>query len=695
MPPMYELPEELRYPQLGIVGMAEERVFPSAFHELPDGLRYPQEESATSAEKRVYTPPSAEEIALTQAQVESFDCATVTDVPQVDCEALVTLYNSTNGAGWVDRNNWLTGAEVGNWYGVYAQYGRVTALLLSSNQLTGSIPPQLGNLTNLWWLYLNSNQLTGSIPSQMGNLIYLQGLDLASNQLTGNIPTWLGNLTDLEFLILSSNSLTGSIPSEIGNLIDLDNLRLDNNILTDNVPASLTNLINLCEPGNPNHPCYGQYGLDLGYNHLNTSGYSQALLDFLALKDPDWAQTQIAPFTGCVNVIAIPTGECEALVALYNSTNGLGWTDHANWLENNQPGTWFGVYVVGGHVSLIDLLANRLMGTIPPALGNLTNLQYLYLFYNQLTGSIPPALGNLASLESLALFGNQLTGEIPAELGNLANLQDLWLSSNQLSGTIPVELGNLANLRHLELNWNQLSGSIPSEIGSLFDLNNLRLDNNLLSGDVPASFTNLVNLCDLGNQEAPCYGYEELNLGYNHLNVPAPEPPASFLAIKDPDWHLTQAVQETILEGTDGTIVSNDENTEIDIPAGALPVNTTFLFDPQPYPNQGSGGLSFAGNSFQLTAWDSTGPVTNFAEPLVVTLHYDEASLGAIKEDGLQLLYWDTSTNSWQDAASTCVGGEYTRNLADNLLSLPICHLSEFALMGEENFGIYLPLITR
>ena len=228
----------------------------------------------------------------------------------------------------------------------------------------------------------------------------------------------------------------------------------------------------------------------------------------------------------------------------------------------------------------------------------------------------------------------------------------------------------------------------------LFRSKGLDLSNNTLSGDVPASFTNLVNLCDPDNYDPPCYGYYQLDLGYNHLNVPAPEPPANFLASKDPDWYLTQAVEVVIQGESGGTLISHDENTEITIPPDAVSGEVTFLFDPQPTPSQATGSLDFAGNSFELTAWDAIGPVTAFAQPSVITISYDEESLGLIPEDSLILYYWDETQSAWLDAVTTCDGGEYTRNLAEDWLSLPICHLSEFALLGEE-YTLYLPLITR
>ena len=77
-----------------------------------------------------------------------------------------------------------------------------------------------------------------------------------------------------------------------------------------------------------------------------------------------------------------------------------------------------------------------------------------------MTGTIPPELGNLSNLEFLRLYGNQLTGPIPPELGNLSNLETLWLGDNQLTGTIPPELGNLSNLKDLRLHNNELTGEL-------------------------------------------------------------------------------------------------------------------------------------------------------------------------------------------------------------------------------------------
>jgi hypothetical protein len=133
-------------------------------------------------------------------------------------------------------------------------------LSLSRNQLEGTIPPQLGNLSSLTFLALDENQLTGSIPSGLSKLSNLQQLYLNKNQITGKIPAWLGNLTNLFDLALWDNQLTGGLPEEISQLSGLQYLTIQKNQLKGVIPQSITNLTSLvmfylndtdlCEPDN-------------------------------------------------------------------------------------------------------------------------------------------------------------------------------------------------------------------------------------------------------------------------------------------------------------------------------------------------------------------------------------------------------------------------------------------------------------
>ena len=96
--------------------------------------------------------------------------------------------------------------------------------LFNLGELSGEIPSEIGNLTNLTNLNLSFNELTGEIPTEIGNLTNLESLNLDYNYLTGEIPSSIGNLTNLTYLLLSDNQLTGEIPSEIGNLTNLYHL---------------------------------------------------------------------------------------------------------------------------------------------------------------------------------------------------------------------------------------------------------------------------------------------------------------------------------------------------------------------------------------------------------------------------------------------------------------------------------------
>jgi Leucine rich repeat/Leucine rich repeat N-terminal domain len=219
------------------------------------------------------------------------------------------------------------------------------------------------------------------------------------------------------------------------------------------------------------------------------------LLVFLSattIPVPISAQGRLAPAAfDCSTVTGISSIECQALVALYNSTNGAGWTNHSGWLTTTTPCSWYGVGCNTGHFLSLNLSANQLSGSIPAELGNLASLNNLDLSANQLSGGIPPQLGNLANLYWLHLNTNQLSGSIPSQLGSLANLQSITLSANQLSGSIPAELGNLASLNNLSLDHNQLSGSIPPQLGNLANLKFLALNSNQLRGPLPQRLTNL------------------------------------------------------------------------------------------------------------------------------------------------------------------------------------------------------------
>ena len=166
------------------------------------------------------------------------------DVPvcsNVDREILEALYAATDGPNWQVDTNWMTDEPLSEWHGVVIDFdGRVIDISLSKNGLEGTIPTQLGDLTELEILRLDGNDVVGHIPSELGKLAKLNILYLDDNQLTGQIPEELGKLTELTHLYLYSNELSGPVPARLGNLAKLESLWISFNYgLTGQLPEGL------------------------------------------------------------------------------------------------------------------------------------------------------------------------------------------------------------------------------------------------------------------------------------------------------------------------------------------------------------------------------------------------------------------------------------------------------------------------
>ena len=104
-------------------------------------------------------------------------------------------------------------------------------LRIGDNELTGTIPTQIGNLRNLERFWAYTNQLTGKIPTQIGQLSLLHDLAIDDNRLSGAIPKQLASCPLIE-LWLNTNRLSSSIPTALGDVFELENLYLDENLLT-------------------------------------------------------------------------------------------------------------------------------------------------------------------------------------------------------------------------------------------------------------------------------------------------------------------------------------------------------------------------------------------------------------------------------------------------------------------------------
>jgi hypothetical protein len=364
----------------------------------------------------------------TNSQVATLTVAGLCDmIPDSECSALTDLYNATAGKDWEDNSDWLDLGSA-DWFGVmvsdpqFDENGNfilhscnVLDISLPENNLVGTIPSTVANLTKLEKLDLSGNELQGSIPGFAFTFLnHLETLDLSTNELSGAIPTGLGNLSlNLTALNFSANKLSGSLPPDLANMALLELLDLSDNSLSGTISLGAMSQLET---------------LDLSRNAFGGTLTNVVLapkLQFLDLSD-----------NKIVGPIPVSSG-------------------------------WF-LSLCAGTLQRLNLSDNDLSGPLPD-MGAYNQLQELDFSGNDLTGGISSDYNELGVLQKLDLSQNNLTGSIP-DLGNLSMLQELSLSSNDLSGAIPATLGTLHQLENLDLSSNHFTGILfefPSTLRSL------------------------------------------------------------------------------------------------------------------------------------------------------------------------------------------------------------------------------------
>jgi len=321
-----------------------------------------------------------------------------------DWKALESLFELAGGSGWTNTDGWVGGSVLDEWHGVGVDsLGRVTALDLERNGLSGRLSASLGALARMTELRVGGNTaLSGRLPLSLSALslraLHYEGTGVCAPSQAG-FREWLN-----------------AIPSHAGTGVACG-------------------------------PLTDREILEIVYETLG---------------GPDWTNNDNwltdAPLRNWWGVIADAQGRVTGLSLFYNRIFGwippeLGSLKHLSWLDlsyNDLTGPI--PSELGGLVSLRNLLLRRndLTGPIPSELGELGNLKVLDLHRNSLEGPIPAELGILSHLEVLALDWNGLTGSLPPEFGDLTSLRRLFLSGNaEMTGALPAELTALNSLEIL------------------------------------------------------------------------------------------------------------------------------------------------------------------------------------------------------------------------------------------------------
>ncbi|XP_008385914.1 probable LRR receptor-like serine/threonine-protein kinase At3g47570 [Malus sylvestris] len=168
----------------------------------------------------------------------------------------------------------------------------------------------------------------------------------------------------------------------------------------------------------------------------------------------------------------------------------------SSWNHSIHFCSWVGVSCQRStkRVLILNLKSQKLVGSIPPSVGNLTYLIGINLIGNNFHGEIPPEMGRLQSLQYLNLSHNSFRGKIPTNLSQCTHLRLLNLESNQIKGSIPNQLSSLLNLKDLSLYGNNLTGTIPPWIGNFSLLSSLYLGNNNFQGRIPNELGHITGL---------------------------------------------------------------------------------------------------------------------------------------------------------------------------------------------------------
>lgn len=269
-----------------------------------------------------------------------------------DSLALVAFYNKCGGDSWTNNTNWLK-TPFKTWFGIGTYDNRVTSISMKGNNVTGSIPIEIGDLKCIINISLMGNQISGEIPKEIGMLKKLESLDLWLNKLSGQIPKEIGQLSKLKYLYLMNNELSGNIPPELGQLENLEYLTAHSNKLTGNIPPELGQLSNLKE-------------LHLIINNLTGS------------IPPELGQLKKLEWLGLGNLFlsgSIPPelGNCISL-------------------------------------RILDLGASGMTGIIPAEIGKLLNLEQLSVAGNSLNGKLPDEVCNLQYLQTIDICCSRING---------------------------------------------------------------------------------------------------------------------------------------------------------------------------------------------------------------------------------------------------------------------------------------------
>ena len=280
--------------------------------------------------------------------------------------------------------------------------------------LTGEIPKDIGNLTELQVLSLGENRLHGSIPKSIAKLKKIWFLDLETATYLSSGFENLFNLSSLRFMHLSLAGLNGTLPEEFGLYFPaMIECLLPGNHFTGKIPSTMGNMANL-------------WHLNLANNHFSGQ-IPKSIGSIPMLQIADFSGNQLSSLEEGI------TFKSQSLEVLILADNNKLTMNFNVLLEAMEP--------TNGSLRILNISDCNCLGTISTRLWDFGSLISVDLSSNLLSGKLPSPSDNMLFLLELDVSANNLSGQIPQQFAKLLALENLDISKNphmhEESGTLP------------------------------------------------------------------------------------------------------------------------------------------------------------------------------------------------------------------------------------------------------------------
>ena len=398
----------------------------------------------------------------------------------------LVLYDNSLGGGLPDLSpmfllsrvdlsrNSITGVLDLHTDGDNSTLSTLRELRLNSNDLSSSLPPEIGYLTSLVALDLGNNLLQGNFPSdEVSKLTKLEELVLERNSFSGNLTeSFWESLTNMEVLKLKNSGLGGSISPSIGTWEALTILDLQYDTRENS--------------GRPNQ-FYGEFPTELENCQsltellFQSNQFTGTFPEFLT------RMANLEIFDGSGNQInsTLPS-------SIANMTRLKIFDMQSNELSGRLPTE------IGEMDTLLEFKVgtNQLTGPLPTEIGQLPQLTRLFVNSNLLTGQIPTQIGFMKALSSFVIHTNLFSGNLPTQIGELSLRMIQFQNLPLLGGPLPTEIGRLTNMFRLRITETQMTGPLPEELGRLTGVRQFKVQHNAFSGPLPSSLSNMTSLSE-------------------------------------------------------------------------------------------------------------------------------------------------------------------------------------------------------